>query len=83
MRFILSGDSEGGASLEDLARGIARRFPDLPALPRTTAHVDPLQFSFDELWARLEAGHCAVLAGNPRKVADLSCPLRSMQGKDD
>ncbi len=48
---VLSGDTEGGASLEDLARGIARRFPDLPALPRTTAPVDPLRLSFDELWA--------------------------------
>ena len=62
---VLSGDTEGGASLEDLARGIARRFPDLPPLPRTTAPVDPLRLSFDELWARLQAGHCAVLDGNP------------------
>ena len=38
---VLSGDTEGGASLEELARSIARRFPDLPALPRTTAPVDP------------------------------------------
>ena len=29
---VLSGDTEGGASLEDLARGVARRFPDLPSL---------------------------------------------------
>jgi len=40
---VLSGDTEGGASLEDLALGIARRFPDLPPLPRTTASVDPLR----------------------------------------
>jgi hypothetical protein len=38
---VLSGDSVGGASLEDLARGIAKRFPDLPPLPRTTAPGDP------------------------------------------
>ena len=80
---VLSGDSVGGASLEDLARGIARRFPDLPALPRTTAPVEPLVLSFDELWERLQAGHCAVLNGNPNGVTDLSSPLRSMQAKDD
>jgi hypothetical protein len=80
---VLSGDTEAGASLEDLARGIARRFPDLPDLPRTTAPVDALRLSFDQLWARLQAGHCAVLDGNPSKVADASSPLRSMQAKDD
>jgi hypothetical protein len=80
---VLSGDTEGGASLEDLARGIARRIPDLPALPPTTAAVDPLRLSFDELWTRLHAGHCAVLNGNPSMVADKSSPLRSMQAKDD
>ena len=80
---VLSGDTEGGASLEDLARGIARRFPDLPPLPRTTAPVDPLRLSFDELWAKLAAGHCAVLDGNPSNVTDPSCPIRSMQAKDD
>ena len=67
---VLSGDTEGGASLEDLARGIARRFPDLPPLPRTTAPVDPLRLSFDELWAKLQHGHCAVLDGNPVRVTD-------------
>ena len=65
---VVSGDTEGGASLEDLARGIARRFPDLPALPRTTAPVDPLRLSFDELWLNLQSGHCVVLDGNPIKV---------------
>jgi hypothetical protein len=80
---VLSGDTEGGASLEDLARGIARRFPDLPPLPRTTAPLDPLRLSFDELWTRLQAGHCAVLDGNPIKVADPKSPLRSMQAMDD
>jgi hypothetical protein len=80
---VLSGDTEGGASLEDLARGIARRFPDLPPLPRTTAPVEPLRVSFDELWARLERGHCAVLNGNPVTVSDRSSLLRSMQAKDD
>ena len=78
---VLSGDTEGGASLEDLARGIARRFPDLPPLPRTTAAVEPLRVSFDELWTRLESGHCAVLNGNPVNVADKSSPLRSMQAQ--
>jgi hypothetical protein len=78
---VLSGDTEGGASLEDLARGIARRFPDLPPLPRTTAPVEPLRLTFDELWARLEHGHCVVLDGNPVGVADKSSPLRSMQGQ--
>jgi hypothetical protein len=52
-------------------------------LPRTTAPVDPLRLSFDELWASLEHGHCPVLDGNPAKVADKSSPLRSMQAKDD
>ena len=80
---VLSGDTEGGASLEDLARGIARRFPGLPALPRTTAPVDPLRLTFDELWAKMQHGHCAVLNGNPVKVSDRSSPLRSMQAKDD
>jgi len=80
---VLSGDAEGGASLEDLARGIARRFPDLPPLPRTTAPVDPLRLSFDELWSKLKAGHCAVLNGNPGRVTDRSSPLRSMQDSDD
>ena len=80
---VLSGDTEGGASLEDLARGIARRFPDLPPLPRTTALVEPLVLSFDELWAKLQSGHGAVLDGNPSKVQDPSSPLRSMQAKDD
>jgi hypothetical protein len=80
---VLSGDTLGGASLEDLASGIARRFPDLPPLPRTTAPVHPLRLSFDELWARLKAGHCAVLNGNPVMVAGLKSPLRSMQAKDD
>ena len=78
---VLSGDTDGGASLEDLARGIARRFPDLPSLPRTTAPIDPLRLSFDELWARLESGHCAVLDGNPSKVTDPKSPLRSMQAQ--
>ena len=80
---VLSGDTEGSASLEDLARGVARRFPDLPPLPRTTSEVDPLRLTFDELWARLQARHCAVLDGNPVKVTDRSSPLRSMQAKDD
>ena len=80
---VLSGDTEGGASLEDLARGIARRFPELPPLPRTTAPIDPLRLTFDELWAKLQAGHCAVLDGNPSRVADRRSPLRSMQAKDD
>jgi hypothetical protein len=73
----------GGASLEDLAHGIARRFPDLPPLPRTTAPVDPLRRSFDGLWSKLQAGHCAVLDGNPAKVSEPKSPLRSMQGNDD
>jgi hypothetical protein len=79
---VLSGDVAGGASLEDLAWGIERRFPDLPALPRTTAAVSPLRLSFDQLWAKLKAGHCAVLDGNPGRVADPSSPLRSMQPHD-
>jgi hypothetical protein len=79
----LSGDTVGGASLEDLARGIARRFPDLPPLPRTTAPGDPPRVSFDELWAKLKAGHCAVLDGNPIQVKDPKSPLRSMQAADD
>ena len=78
----LSG-TESGASFEDLARGIARRFADLPALPRTTAPGEPLRLSFDELWAGLQAGHCAALDGNPSRVTDPRSPLRSMQGKDD
>ena len=41
------------------------------------------RLSFDELWARLQAGHCAVLDGNPIKVTDPRSPLRSMQAKDD
>jgi hypothetical protein len=80
---VLSGDTVGGASLEDLARGIARRFPDLPPIPRTTAPIDPLRLCFDELWARLQSGYCAVLDGNPIKVRDALTPLRSMQAKDD
>jgi hypothetical protein len=80
---VLSGDTEGGASLEDLARGSARPFPDLPPLARTTAPVDPLRLSFDQLWARLQAGHCAVLDGNPVKVTDAKSALRSMQANDD
>jgi hypothetical protein len=80
---VLSGDARGGASLEDLARGIARRFPDLPPLRRTTDPVDPLLLSFDELWAKLQASHCAVLDGNPIKVSDTKSPLRSMQANDD
>ena len=80
---VLSGDTAGGASLEDLARGIARRFPKLPPLPRTTAPIDPPVLSFDELWVRLEHGHCTVLNGNPVNVADPKSPLRSMQVKDD
>ncbi len=80
---VLSADAVGGASLEDLARGITRRFPDLPPLPRTTAPVDPLRLTFDELWAKLSNGHCAVLDGNPSKVTDPRSPLRSMQAKDD
>jgi hypothetical protein len=79
----LSGDTEGGASLEDLARGIARRFPGLPPLPRTTASTDPLRLSFDELWTKLQADHCAVLDGNPVRVEDPKSPLRSKQAKDD
>ena len=47
---VLSDDTEGEASLEDLAPGITWRFPDLPPFPRTTAAVDPLQLTFDELW---------------------------------
>jgi hypothetical protein len=80
---VLSGDTVAGASLEDLARGISRRFPDLPALPRMTATVDPLRLTFDELWAKLQAGHCSVLNGNPVKVTDPRSPLRSMQANDD
>ena len=72
----------GGASLDDL-RGHQQALPELPLLPRTTAPLDPLRLSFDELWARLQAGHCAVLDGNPIKVADPKSPLRSMQAKDD
>ena len=30
---VLSGDTEGGASLEDLAQGIARRFPTYQRCP--------------------------------------------------
>ena len=82
IRF-LSGDTEGGASLNDLALGIAKRYPDLPPLPRTVAPTDPLRLTFDELWAKLQADHCAVVNGNPIKVKDPSSPLRSMQGNDD
>jgi hypothetical protein len=67
---VLSGDTVGGSSLEDLAQGISRRIPDLPPLPRTTASVAPLRLTFDELWAKLKAGHCAVLNGNPIRVKD-------------
>ena len=81
---VLSGDTEGGASLEDLARGIARRFPDLPPLPRTTAPVDPLRLSFDELWAKLERRPLRRPGRQPEsRSADPSSPLRSMQAKDD
>jgi hypothetical protein len=80
---VLSSDTVGGASLEDLARGITRRFPDLPALPLTTAPDEPLRLSFDELWTKLQAGHCTVLDGNPIKATDPKSPLRSMQAKDD
>jgi len=80
---VLSGDIVGGASLEDLARGIARHFPERPPLPRTTAPVHPLRLSFDQLWVQLKAGHCGVLNGNPVKVQDPKSPLRSMQAKDD
>jgi len=52
-------------------------------LPRTTAPLDPLRLSFDELWAKLQVGHCAVLDGNPVKIQDLKSPLRSIQAKDD
>jgi hypothetical protein len=80
---VLSGDVEGGASLEDLARGTARRFPELPLLPPTTAPDDPLRLRFDELWVKLQGGHCAVLDGNPIKVQNPTSTLRSMQAKDD
>jgi len=79
----LSGDLEGGATLEALALGIARQYPDLPALPRTTAQTNPLKASFDEAWARLQAGSPAVLNGNPSRVKDAKSPLRSMQANDD
>ena len=80
---VLSGDTEGGASLEDLARGIARRFPDLPPLPRTTAPVDPLRLSFDELWARLEGRSLRRAGRQPDQGDGPKSPLRSMQAKDD
>ena len=72
---VLSADAVGGASLEDLTRGITRRFPELPALPRTTAPVEPLRLSFDELWVQLKAGHCGVL-GWPTALAAHSVPGR-------
>jgi hypothetical protein len=52
---VLSGDTEGGARLEELARGIARRFPELPPLPRTTSPDGSLRLTFDEVghsWVR-------------------------------
>jgi hypothetical protein len=79
---VLSGDTEGGASLDTLALGIAKCYPDLPPLPRTTAPGDPLVLTFDELWTKLQDGYCAVLNGNPSKVVDASSPLRSMQADD-
>jgi hypothetical protein len=80
---VLSGDIAGGASLEDLARGISRRFRDLPGLPTTTAPIDPPRLSFDELWTKLVRGHCSVLDGNPARIANRSSPLRSLQARDD
>jgi hypothetical protein len=80
---VLSGDLEGDASIESLALGIAKRYPDLPSLPRTTAPNDPLRLSFDDLWPKLQDGFCAVLDGNPIKVKDPASPPRSMQANDD
>lgn len=53
----LSGDTVGGATLDAFALAIARRFPDLPPLPRSTAPANPLTLTFDELWAKLGDGH--------------------------
>ena len=80
---VLSGDIKGGASLEDLARGIARRFPDLPPLPRTTAPVDPLRLSFDELWTQAPDRSLRRPGRQPEQGRGPSSPLRSMQVKDD
>ena len=80
---VLSGDTDGGASLEDIARGIARRFPHLPALPRTTAPVDPPAPLLQRVVGETRAWPCAVLDGSPIKVADTRSPLRSMQAEDD
>ena len=79
----LSGDTVGGATIEALALGIAKPFPELPPLPRSTAPANPLTLTFDEVWAKLGDGHCAVLDGNPIRVKDPSSPLRSMQADDD
>ena len=80
---VLSGDTEGGASLEDLARGIARRFPDLPPLPRTTAPVDPLGSPSTSCGPGSRPATAPCWTATPVKVTDPKSPLRSMQAKDD
>jgi hypothetical protein len=62
---------------------IAKRFPGLPPLPRTTAPSGPMAITFDKLSAKLQDGCCAVLNGNPSKVKDAASPLHSMQANSD
>jgi hypothetical protein len=79
LRVSASSPATPGGAIQT-SHGIARRF--LHCLPAPDDGPSTLRLSFDELWARLEHGRCAVLDGNPIKVTDPGSPLRSMQAKD-
>lgn len=76
-----SGDLVGGANLRDLARGIKRYWPDLPAFRNTDdgSATD----TWDTLWPLLQGSYSIVLCGNPSGIANPNAFLRTAQGDDD
>ncbi len=76
-----SGDLVGGSTLEDLARGVAVYWPQLPALRRTTDGSADLDFA--GMWAALTERSSVLLQGNPSRITNMRSFLRTAQGDDD
>ncbi len=76
-----SGDLTGGSSLEDLARGIAKRYPSLPRLRRSTNGT--ADFDFEFMWQALKKDCSVLLQGNPSRIPNQKSFLRTAQDSDD
>jgi hypothetical protein len=76
-----SGDLLGGSTLDDLARGIAAYWPDLPRLRRSTNGGGVGDFA--AMWEALMGDESVLLQGNPSRIPNQQSFLRTAQGNDD